>query len=54
VLAVGLFPTDRPDAFGKAFARFIGRFLSCLLHITESQNGRGWKGEEKEIKAQFY
>lgn len=35
VLAMGLFPTDRPDAFWKAFARFIGRFLSCLLHTHE-------------------
>lgn len=37
MLAMGLFPTDCPDAFWKAFARFIGRFLSCLLHTHEGE-----------------
>lgn len=34
---VELFPKYHPDAFWKAFSRWIGRFLSCLLHTHEGK-----------------
>lgn len=35
-----LFPKHYPDPFLKAFSRWIGRFLSCLLHTHERKKNQ--------------